>query len=151
MIFIQKLTIKVSNANITSSPISMLSNVVDKSVIAELISMDVSPETSPCRRVYDALSYIKDCHRNGKCIAYQINGDPHFHKIFKEHPCINIMHVIAFCQHGDQFITQDKGYDDACNRHDDRIRQSFNHTKDTAYSILVVSVQPAPQSHLSSD
>ena len=47
MIFIQKLTIKVSNANITSSPISMLSNVVDKSVIAELISMDVSPETSP--------------------------------------------------------------------------------------------------------
>ena len=44
IIFIQKLTIKVSNANITSSPISMLSNVADKSVIAELISMDVSQE-----------------------------------------------------------------------------------------------------------
>ena len=29
-----------------------------------------------------------------------------------------------------------KSYDDACNRHDDRIRQSFDHTKDTAIPSL---------------
>ena len=63
IIFIQKLTIKVSNANITSSPISMLSNVADKSVIAELISMDVSPETSP------AAEFTTLCHTSKTAIV----------------------------------------------------------------------------------
>ena len=47
--------------------------------------------------------------------------NPHFKKIFEEHPRINVMHVVLLCEHGNQLITQHKGYNHPGNRHDHRI------------------------------
>ena len=40
------------------------------------------------------------------------------YEIFKKHPCINFMHIIFLCQHGNQLIAEYKGNDNARNRQD---------------------------------
>ena len=46
------------------------------------------------------------------------------------------MHIIAFRDHGDQLITQDKSDNQACDWNDDRIRQISNHGEDTCIPVL---------------
>ena len=46
------------------------------------------------------------------------------------------MQIVSFCDHADQFIAENKGYDHACNRHNDGLRQSLNHGKDAAVPSL---------------
>ena len=82
------------------------------------------------------LSYIKHRHSNVKCMADQIHSYPHFEKIFKEHPCINLVHVILFCKHGNQFITKYKCNNHACNRHNDRIGQILYQAENTSVPAL---------------
>ena len=65
---------------------------------------------------------------------YKVNilDEKEFEKIFEEHPCINVMHVVLLCEHGNQLITQNKGYNHPGNRSDHRIRQILAQTEYTA-------------------
>ena len=82
------------------------------------------------------LSHIKDCHRNREGIADKINCHPHLEKILEKHPSIYLVHIIFLCQHGNQFITQDKCNNHACNRHNDRIGKILYQTENTSIPAL---------------
>ena len=82
------------------------------------------------------LGDIKYRHRDIERVAHQVNGDHHLEKVLEEHPCIDVMHVVLFRQHGDQFITQNEGDDHACDRQDDRTRQVLYHAENAAVPAL---------------
>jgi len=117
-ILIQKPAIRVSSANTTSSPISILSRVAERSVNAEEISMAVLPVITPAY----VLAHIEYRHCDRKCVTHQIYSDPHFYEVLEKHPGINIMHVVALGQHRNQFVAEYECDNNTCDRHDHGIR-----------------------------
>ena len=87
-------------------------------------------------RIHHMLAKVKNRHCDRVGIAQKIYGDHHLEDIFKEHPCIDIMHVVLFCQHGDQFIAHDERDDHSRDRQDHAIRKAPDHAENTAVPSL---------------
>ena len=88
-----------------SSIFSMIENL-SNSVIMPIAGIIITFVL--CYELISMLSYVKYRHRDCKCITHQIDCDPHFYKILEEHPGINIMHIVPFCPHRNQLITENK-------------------------------------------
>ena len=72
--------------------------------------------------------HIKYRHRDRKGMADDPDCHPHLEKVFKEHPGVDVVHVVLFRQHGDQLITKYKCDNHTGNRYNDRIGKILYHT-----------------------
>ena len=78
-------------------------------------------------------------------MRHQINRYPCLDQILEEHPCVDVVHVVPFRQHGDQLIAEHVGNDDPGDRHHHGIRQAV----DQAVNIAIPSLRRL--AHLSGD
>lgn len=72
--------------------------------------------------IYHILGHIKDCHHNVKGVGNQRDRYKGFKNPFKKYPGFKIRQIIVVNNQLDQFITGDKGEDQARNRDDDAFR-----------------------------
>ena len=80
--------------NLSESVIVPIAGMIITFVLCyELISMLTEKNNMPD---------IKYRHRNRKGMADNPDCHPHLEKVFKEHPGVDVMHVVLFRQHGDQ-------------------------------------------------
>ena len=82
------------------------------------------------------LSHIEHRHGDLKRMAHQIDSDHHLEKVFEEHPCIDVMHIVLLCQHGYEFVAQNEGDDHSRDRQDHRVRQVLYHAEHAAVPAL---------------
>ena len=58
------------------------------------------------------LSDVEYCQHNVKGVGHKVDRHSRFEEPLEEHPCVHVVQVVLFGDHGDQLITQDKGNDD---------------------------------------
>ena len=80
--------------------------------------------------LYDVLCHIKDGHGDVKGVCDQIDRHERFENPLEDIKGVKVVEVVLFDNHGNQFIAQDKGDDDARNGHHHRLAQALYHGED---------------------
>lgn len=106
-----------------------------KSAVQENTTIMDAYKQPSCPADY-GLPDIKYRHRDRKGMADDPDCHPHLEKVFKEHPGVDVVHVVLFRQHGDQLITKYKCDNHTSNRYNDRLGKILYHAVNAAIPAL---------------
>src|SRR5699024_3079891 len=93
------------------------------------VDVGASADHTGCTGDY-ILSDVEYCHHNVKGVGYEVDRHSRLKEPLEKHPCIHVVKVVLFGDHGNQLVTQHKGDDDTGNRDNDCLGQSPNHRVD---------------------